>query len=181
MSSFTRPYARAFFESAPPSYDIEKFLAGAGVLARAIAGDRTLRAFLSTPAVPYEAKSKAVAQLAARAGLDAFGSRFFEVALKNHRILEAGQILASLEAENDARHGVVRGRVKVAAAIGDSERAKIEEAVAARIGGTVRLAVEVDPSILAGFVAHVSSNVFDASALAAVRRFQEQAKERTGA
>ena len=181
MSSFTHPYARAFFESAPASYDIEKFLAGAAVLTRAIAEDRTLRAFLSTPAVPYEAKRKTVAQLAARAGLDAFGSRFFEVALKNHRILESNEILKSLALEDDARHGVVRGRVKVATAIGDPERAKIEEAVAARVGGTVRLAVEVDPSILAGFVAHVSSNVFDASALAAIRRFQVQAKERTGA
>ena len=181
MSAFTHPYARAFLESAPAGYDVDRFLEGAAVLSRAVAGDPDLRAFLGSPAVPHEAKRRALAALAARAGVDAFGARFFEVVLGNRRILESGEILKSLSAANDARNGIVRGRATVASAITDPEREKIEEAVAARVGGKVRLAVDVDPSILAGFVAHVGSNVFDASARGAIRRFEAQAKERTGA
>jgi F0F1-type ATP synthase delta subunit len=49
------------------------------------------------------------------------------------------------------------------------------------VGGKVKLAVDVDSAILAGFVARVASNVFDASAAAAIRRFREQAHSRTGA
>jgi F-type H+-transporting ATPase subunit delta len=181
MSAFTHPYSRAFLESAPAGYDVEKFLAGAQTLTNAIAENPSLRAFLATPAVSHEAKRKALTALAALAGLDVFGARFFDVLLKNHRILEAGEILKSLAVANDAAHGIVRGSVTVPNPIGDPEKAKIEEAVGRRVGGTVRLAVEVDPSILAGFVARVSSNVFDASAVAAIRRFQEQAKEKAGA
>jgi ATP synthase F1 delta subunit len=181
MSSFTHPYARAFVESAPAGYDIPKFLSAAAALTAAIEGTPTLRAFLATPAVPLESKRGTVAALAAKAGLDAFGARFFEVLLRNHRILESAEILKALREAHDARQGIVRGRVTVAEPIGEAERAAIEAAVAARVGGKVSLAVDVDPTILAGFVAHVASNVFDASAAAAVRRFQEQAKLRTGA
>ena len=181
MSAFTHPYARAFLESAPAGYDVDKFLEGAAVLSRAVTGDPDLREFLASPAVPHEAKRKALAALASRAGIDAFGARFFEVVLGNRRILESGEILKSLSAANDARNGIVRGRATVASAITDPEREKIEEAVAARVGGKVRLVVDIDPGILAGFVAHVGSNVFDASARGAIRRFEVEAKERTGA
>jgi F-type H+-transporting ATPase subunit delta len=181
VSSFTHPYARAFLESAPAGYDVDKFLASAAVLSRAVAGNPDLRAFLASPAITHEVKQKALAELAAKAGIDAFGARFFEVVLGNRRILASGEILKSLGEANDAKNGIVRGRATVASAISDPEREKIEEAVAARVGGKVRLAVDVDPAILAGFVAHVGSNVFDASTRGAIRRFEVEAKERTGA
>ena len=180
-TSFTHPYARAFLETAPQGYDIERFLADGASLVRAIEKNLTLRAFLGAPAVPVEAKRRAVADLAGKAGLDAFGARFFEVLLKNRRILDSGAILQSLRQTWDARRGVIEGKVTVAAPIGEAEKATIEQALSARLGSTVRVKVDVDPGILAGFVAHVGSIVFDASAAAGIRRFQEQAKGRTGA
>jgi F-type H+-transporting ATPase subunit delta len=179
--SFALPYARAFLESAPEGCDVEAFLASAGSLAAAIQQDRTLRAFLSAPAVPDESKRRAVAELAARAGVDAFGARFLEVLLKNRRILELGAILRSLRDAFDTARGVLEGRVTVAAPIGDTEKAAIEQALETKLDGRVRVKVAVDPRILGGFVARVGSNVFDASAVAGIRRFQEQAKGRTGA
>ena len=164
--SFALPYARAFLEAAPNGYDVEAFLASGGALARAIETDATLRAFLASPGVPDEAKRKAVAELAGRSGIDTFGTRFLELLLRHRRILSAGAIL--------------EGRVTVAAPIGDAEKATIEEALGAKLNSKVRLKVAVDPKILGGFVARVGSSVFDASAVAGIRRFQEQAKGRTG-
>lgn len=179
--SFALPYARAFLEAAPKGYDVEAFLTAAGGLATAIEKDRTLRAFLSAPAVPEESKRKAVAELAARAGVETFGARFLEVLLKNRRILAAGAILQSLRDAFDAARGVLEGRVTVAAPIGDGEKTAIEQALGTKLNGRVRLNVSVDPKILGGFVARVGSNVFDASAVAGIRRFREQSKGRTGA
>jgi F-type H+-transporting ATPase subunit delta len=181
VSIFAHSYARAFLETAPAGYDMARFLENAGALARAVAENATLRAFLSAPAVPHAAKTAALAQLARRVGLDELGQRFFQVMLKNHRLLEAEKILRRLREENDARQGIVQGRVTVAAPIGDAEKTAIEEALAGRIGGKVRLRAEVDPAILAGFVARVGSNVFDASAITAIRLFREKAIGRTGA
>lgn len=180
MSAFAQSYARAFLETAPAGYDIAGFLERAGSLSRAIQGNSTLRAFLSAPAVPPAAKENALRALGEKAGLDAVGNRFFEVMLRNHRLLEAGEILQRLREADDARNGIVQGTVTVAAPIGEPERKAIEEALSRRIGGKVRLLTTVDPAILAGFVAHVGSSVFDASVVTAIRRFQEDARTRTG-
>ena len=174
--SFAMPYARAFLETAPKGYDVEGFLASAGDLARAIEKDPALRAFLAAPAVPEEAKRKAIAELAARAGVDAFGARFLELLLRHRRILGTGVILQGVHKAFDASRGMLEGSVIVAAPIGDAERATIEQALGAKLNGRVRLKVAVDPKILGGFVARVGSSVFDASAAAGIRRFQEQAK-----
>ena len=174
--SFAMPYARAFLETAPQGYDVEAFLASAGDLARAIEKDPALRAFLAAPAVPEEAKRKAIAELATRSGVDAFGARFLELLLRHRRILAMGDILQGVRRSFDASRGVLEGSVTVAAPIGDAERATIEQALGAKLNGQVRLKVAVDPKILGGFVARVGSSVFDASAAAGIRRFQEQAK-----
>ena len=179
--SFALPYARAFLESAPQGYDVETFLASGGSLAQAIDTDRTLRAFLASPGVPDEAKRKAVAELAQRGGVDTFGTRFLELLLRHRRILATGAILTAIRDAYDTERGVLEGRVTVAAPIGESEKATIEAALGAKLNSRVRLKVAVDPKILGGFVARVGSSVFDASAVAGIRRFQEQAKGRTGA
>lgn len=181
MSSFVHPYARAFLECAPAGYDVAAFLGAAETLADSVEANPTLRAFLRAPAVPAQAKSKAVAQLAARAGVDAYGARFLQVLLKNHRLLEAGAVLKAVRDANDIREGIVRARITVAAPIAEAEKKMIEEAIALRTGKKVRLRIDLNSTILAGFVARVGSNVFDGSAAAAIRRFEEQARERTGA
>ena len=180
MSAFAQSYTRAFLEAAPEGFDLAGFLERARPVARAIRDNSTLRAFLSAPTVPQTARMKALTELAELSGLDAFGQRFFQVMLRHHRLLEAEEILDSLREADDARQGIVRGTVTVAAPIGHEERRAIEDALSGRVGGTVSLQTEIDPAILAGFVAHVGSSVFDASVVTAIRRFQEDARARKG-
>jgi F-type H+-transporting ATPase subunit delta len=179
--AFTRPYARAFLESAPPGHDLTKFFAAAESLVAALESNAALRAFLRTPAVPREAKSRAVQELSRKAGLDEYGSRFLQVMLKNHRLLEAGQVLKALRNLNDERQGILRVSVTVPTAISEEERKAIEDAIAARTGKTVKTHIDIDAKLLGGFVARAGSNVFDGSVAAAIRMFQEQMKERVGA
>ena len=181
MSGFTHPYASAFVECAPKGYDYAAFLAAGETLSSAMRANPQLHAFLQNPAVPKEAKSKAVAQLAAKAGLDAFASRFLQVLLKNHRLLEAREVFRAIRDAHDAAEGIVRAQITVAKAIGEPERKLIEDALAARTGKRVRLQVDQNASILGGFVARIGSNVFDGSADAAIRKFEANIRQRTGA
>jgi F-type H+-transporting ATPase subunit delta len=181
MSSFTRPYARAFLEAAPPGYDVVGFLAAGETIARAIAANPKLRAFLLAPNVPREAKSKSIAALAAKASLDAYGTRFLQVMLRNHRLLEAAEVFKALRDLNDARQNILRVRVTAATTLTDAEKKAVEDAIAARTGKVVKSQVDLDPGLIGGFVARAGSQVFDGSVAAAIRRFQTQAKERTGA
>jgi len=181
MSSFTYPYARAFVEAAPKGYDFAAFQEAATALEHALQSNPKLRAFLLAPTVPREAKSKTVAELGRRVKLDEFGARFLQVMLKNHRLLEAGQVLKTLRDLLDAKEGILRVRVTVPSAVSAEEQKMIEEALAARTGMNVRMQVGLDPQILGGFIARAGSHVFDGSVQAAVRRFQAQVKGRTGA
>ncbi|HEX7252788.1 MAG TPA: ATP synthase F1 subunit delta, partial [Thermoanaerobaculia bacterium] len=159
MSSFTRPYARAFVESAPKGYDYGAFESAMTTLEQALESNSKLRAFLRAPNVPREAKSNVVVELSRRVHLDDFGSRFLQVMLRNHRLLETGQVLKALRDLLDAREGILRVQVTVPAAPSEAEQKLIEEAVAARTGKRVRMQIGLDPKILGGFIARAGSQV----------------------
>jgi len=181
MSAFARSYAKAIVEAAPKKEDVEKVLDGAAVVQRAILSDARLREFFAAPAIPREAKEKALESLAARAGLDTFGRRLLAVVLRNGRILHLAEILTAARDELDRTTGVSQAHVRVAAPIAPEEEKRIAAALSRSLGGSVRVAVAVDESILGGFVAKVGSRVIDASVASAIARFQERTKETAGA
>jgi F-type H+-transporting ATPase subunit delta len=181
MSSFTHPYARAFLEAAPGGYDIAAFLEAGQSMVKAFEANPDLRAFLLAPNVPREAKSKTIAALATKIGLDPYGARLLQVMLRNHRLLEAGAVFRALRDLNDAREGFLRVRVTVPGPLVEEESKAIEEAIARRTGKKVRMQIDFDGTLLGGFIARAGSNVYDGSVAAAIRRFQTQVKERTGA
>jgi F-type H+-transporting ATPase subunit delta len=173
VSRFARPYAQAFLETVPPGYDVEAFLAAAGTIQRAIAQDPRLKHFLTAPSIPVDAKRRVSDDLAARAGVDEVGRRLLGLVLEKRRIVALAEILSTIRAVHDRISGILEAEVSVAAPLNDAERARIEEALARQTNRRVRMKVEVDPKILAGFVAKVGSEVFDASAVRAIERFHE--------
>jgi F-type H+-transporting ATPase subunit delta len=181
MSSFTHPYARAFLEAAPPNYDVVAFLEAGQNMVNAFKANPALRAFLLAPNVPRDAKSKAIAAIAARVGLDEYGARFLQVMLRNHRLLAAADVFKALRDLNDQRQNILRVQLTVPAPLTDAERKAVEDAIAARTGMKVQSQIEVDSKLLGGFIAQAGSRVYDGSVAAAIRRFQTQVNERTGA
>ncbi len=181
MTAFARSYARAFLQTAAPGYDVERFLEGARAVRDAIAGDTRLKAFFLSPSVPLAAKKGTIELLAKKAGVDDFGARLLDLALEHGRVLWLAEILKAIRDQSDKTSGIVAARVTVARPVGDAEREKIADALGRRVGRRVRLELDVDESILGGFVARVGSEVFDASVRHAVERFSELTKERAGA
>jgi F-type H+-transporting ATPase subunit delta len=181
MSSFTRPYARAFVEAAPKGYDFGAFLEAGDAMAHAFETNPKLRAFMLAPNVKQDAKKGAIEQLARKTGIDAYGTRFLLVMLRNHRLLEAGAVFRALRDLNDEIQGVLRVRITVPGPLTDAENKSIQNALAARTGKTVKMQIDFDPTLIGGFVARAGSRVFDGSVTAAIRRFQEQADHTLGA
>ncbi len=181
MSSYTRPYARAFVEAAPAGYDFAAFLEAGQSMTRAFEANPKLRAFLLAPNVPREVKSRTIAELAKKTGMNEYGARFLQVMLRNHRLLEAGAVFRALRDLNDELLGILRVRVTVPAALSESEEKAIQGVIAERTGKTVKMQIDLDPKLLGGFVARAGSRVFDGSVAAAIRRFQAQVNETLGA
>jgi F-type H+-transporting ATPase subunit delta len=181
VTPLSRSYAQALLESAPAGFSVPSFLGGARAVERAIAGDPRLKAFFGTPRIAADAKARALDELAGRAGLDDFGRRFLGVVLAKRRILNLAEILAGVSEAYDVRAGVVAARVTVPAPLDEKERLRLEAALARRVGKTVRMQVDVDPRTLAGFVARVESNVFDASVGQQIERFRIEVGGKAGA
>ncbi len=181
MSSFTRPYARAFVEAAPKGYDFAAFLEAGESMVRAFEANSKLRAFLLAPNVPREAKGKTIAELSKKTGMNEYGARFLQVMLRNHRLLEAGAVFRALRDLNDELLGVLRVQVTVPAELSEGEKQAIQGAIAERTGKTVKMQIDLDPKLLGGFVARAGSRVFDGSVAAAIRRFQAHVNETLGA
>jgi F-type H+-transporting ATPase subunit delta len=181
MSSFTRPYARAFVEAAPKGYDFTKFLEAGEAMARSFQVNPKLRSFLLAPNVPRDAKKKAIEELASKVGMDDYGKRFLQVMLRNHRLLEAGAVFRALRDLYDEIQNVLRVDVTVAGPLNDVETEAIRSALAERTGKNVKMHIAVDPEVIGGFVARAGSRVFDGSVAAAIRRFQEQVSQTLGA
>ena len=175
MSRFARPYAQAFLETVPESYDVDAFLSAAGVIVRAMAQDSRLKNFLAGPSVPVDAKRRVLDDLCARAGVDDVGRRLLGLVLANRRIAALSEILSAIRTARDRATGVVEARVTVAAPLADGEERRIQEALSRQTGRRVRMKVDVDRNILAGFVARVGSEIFDASAARAIERFERDA------
>ncbi len=174
MSAFARSYAQAFLGVATPGYDVADFLERADAIRKAVLTEPRLKGFFAAPAIPAPVKQKVMEELAGKAGLDPFGSRFFQVLLQHRRLFDVGPILQSIRAEADRLSGVVQAVVTVATPMTAVEKEKIAAALGRVVGRRVRLTMDVDEKILGGFVARVGSEMFDASIRRAIEQFQEQ-------
>jgi F-type H+-transporting ATPase subunit delta len=170
-----RPYAEALLQTAPAGFDAEAFLAGVGAIRGALESNRALRAVLANPGIALDAKERIIAELSKKAGLDQLGARFVRLVLHKRRLADLGDILAAVRDGIDEREGIVRARVTVAASLDDAARDRVIEALSRRLGRRVRASFDTDPGLLAGFVARIGSEIYDASALGAIQKFKEEA------
>ena len=172
---FARPYAEALLQTAPASYDYEKFLASLRSISDALSESRNLKSILANPSVAMAAKEGIVEALSEKAGLDTTGRRFLQIVLRNRRFLEISEIASAIRAGIDSRAGVVTAAVTAAGTLARSEADRVTAALSEAVGKKVRATFDVDANLLAGFVARVGSRIYDASALGALEKFKEEA------
>lgn len=173
--AFGRPYAEALLQSAPQGFDAQACLAGLSAVADALAASRDLYALLASPSVATPVKTKILDELGARAGLEDLGRRFLRLLLARGRVIQLHDIVAALRVAVDVRSGVQPARVTSANELSGAEKSSVSAALSRVTGKKVRVLFETDPRLLAGFVAHVGSRVYDASAAGAIEKFRKEA------
>jgi F-type H+-transporting ATPase subunit delta len=177
LSEFARSYARAALESAPAGYDFEKLIDNLRSVARAVEGSPKLREFFGAPKIPRGPKEKALEALAARAGVDDFGRRLLALVLSRGRLTQLPQIVSAISDKYDNSRGRNEAHVTVATPLSPEQERRIADALGRSFGGTFRLNVNVDETVLGGFIARVRSRLIDASVASAIARFRKQGEE----
>ena len=170
LNTITTPYAEAFLQVSEANGDTAEVVEqGRGVL-ELWNSSAELREAMSSPVLEVEAKKAALVKL--------FGDQVSPSFLNLLKLLADRQRIGYLDAVLERmlelyrdQNQIALATVTSAAPLTDEQRSEIAEKVKA-VAGTdkVEINVQVDPSLIGGFVLNVGSKVIDASLSGQVRR-----------
>jgi F-type H+-transporting ATPase subunit delta len=158
-----RRYARALFDVASKSGDVDATLAELRGFGDAIGGHPDLLRALTSPGVPLGAKQKIMSDLVALQPVSRLVARLMALIVENDDINELAQIVAAYEQRVMDFHHVVRAEITSAVPLAADKIQAIEASLGAISGARVVVTPKVDPALLGGVVATVGSRVYDGS------------------
>jgi F-type H+-transporting ATPase subunit delta len=180
-SAAARRYARALFALADETGSIERVRGELAGMAELFEVEPPLRAALFRPLHPVLERRAVLRALCERLSLTAIVRNFFAYVIDQRRLVDFDAIRAEFEELADAAAGLVKARVTAAAPLDDTQRQRLQSALAARTGRTVELDVAIDPSLIGGVVATVGNVVFDGSLRTQLHQLRDALSQGGGA
>lgn len=163
VSGVAGRYATALFELARDAGVIDAVKADLDRFSAMIAESDDLKRLVRSPVFSSEEQEKAVAALLDKAGIGGLAGNFFKTVAANRRLFAVEAIIRGYGALVAAEKGEVVAEVTVAQPLTDSHAATLKQALDQMTGKDVKLAVEVDPSLLGGLKVKLGSKLVDAS------------------
>lgn len=159
-SPVARRYAQALLADAES--DVSAVAADLATVATTVRESRDLRLMLGSPIVPRDKKRRVVEGV--------FGSTlrpralaFLGFLFDKEREGMIGDVAEAFAALVDEQNGVETATVRVPAALGAAEEARLKTALEAQTGKTLRLDVTADPDMIGGIVVRIGDTVYDGS------------------
>ena len=170
---FARPYARAIMD-----------VSGTPEMANAIRNDLTrfedvrrtsteLQELYANPGIEHDAKLKVTETIGRRLGLSDLSLKVLDVLIRNRRMNDLDSIVEGLAEMVREATGTVAAEVRSAHRLSETELAELRRTLEKNVGRKVELQVTTDPALLAGFVAKIGSEVYDASVAGKIDKFRE--------
>lgn len=171
--SLATSYAAALFENtrekgADP-VAIERELVG---VKRLLQDHKELRVVLLSPAVSLVEKNAVIEAVSKAASLSLNAERFLALLAKKGRLGFLSEILVAHEELRAQSAGSSRGMVRSADPLSADELTELEAIMKKKLGRAVSLAVETDPSLIAGLSVTVGGVTYDGSVRAQLERAQ---------
>lgn len=165
-------YATALYELAHDSNALDQVAGDLARLKSLIAGSADTRHLLASPLIPRAQQAKALAAIAAKAGLGDIARRFVGVVASNRRAAALVHCIEAFENEAARRRGEIIAEVVSATPLSQAQVNAISAAIPGGTSGKVRLNLRVDPKLLGGLRVKVGSRLVDASLAAKLSRLQ---------
>jgi F-type H+-transporting ATPase subunit delta len=171
-------YAQALFDLCQETGATEKTAADLAAFAELIRSSADLQRFVKSPAFSSEEQVKALDAVLARAEITGVAANFLKLVAAKRRLFATLEMIRDFNLLNDARKGITRANVTVAAPL------KPEHAIALRSalidisgGGDVSVSVKVDPSIIGGLIVQLGSRMVDSSLKTKLNSIRARMKE----
>jgi F-type H+-transporting ATPase subunit delta len=153
-------YAQAIFELALEKKVLEAFQQGLERLTD-LARDETLMALLENPKLPFEAKTDLMKE--GLGEVHPFVSNLALLLVSKDGLRLAGEISRDYQVLLDAYRGIEHAEVTTAISLDEKDREMVSRRIGEILGRKVTLDLQVDPSIIGGFIARVGDMVIDGS------------------
>jgi F-type H+-transporting ATPase subunit delta len=143
-----------------------------------IAQSADLKRLVVSPVFSAEEQLKAVSAILNQYGFGGVTANFIKLVASKRRLFVLPDMIRAFLALNDKAKGVTRADITVAAPLSSGHLATLEEALRQVSGGkTVKVNVNVDPSIIGGIVVKLGSRMVDASLKTKLNSLRTRMKE----
>lgn len=164
-TTIARPYARAAFEEAQASGELNRW-SELLQAAAAVAADASMRSLLANPKVNHQEKANLLLDICSeicKDGIPDAARNFIMLLAENLRLPALPQIAAIFEKLRADAEKTVQAQLVTAFAISDAQRKKIAKALKARLKRNVELECAVDNSLIGGAIIRAGDLVIDGS------------------
>jgi F-type H+-transporting ATPase subunit delta len=172
VSGLAERYATALFDLADERHALDAVAADLRELRDMVAASGDLVRLLRSPVLSRVEQGKAVAALAARAGLSDLTRDFLGVVARNRRLFAVPAMIEAYLRRLAERRGEVTAEVTVAQKLNEASHAALMEQLRRAIGARVAVDIRIDPGLLGGMIVKVGSRMIDASLSSRLQRLR---------
>ena len=181
MSSYdpqlARRYAKALFDKALSSNDIDGIAAQLAFIKEVVASNPKIIKLFTSPIVSSYALSQLVDTLAKEGELSKATENFLRVLVRNRRLGQIEGIIAAFF-EFVAQHKEqVTATVISASKLSDKQKDALSKQLSSSLKKDVEVELKVDSSILGGLIVKIGSKMWDDSVAGKINRLHVQSKQ----
>lgn len=162
-SGIAERYAAALFDLAEERGELDRVAGDLKSLRAMLAESADLRRVVASPVINRAELYKAVAALAADAGLTVTVANFLGVLVHNGRLFSLEAAIRAFLARLAAKRGELTARVTSATPLTEAQVTAVAAALKRALGASAALESTVDPTLLGGLVVQVGSRMVDGS------------------
>jgi F-type H+-transporting ATPase subunit delta len=177
-SGVAERYALALFSLAQEQKATDAVAGDLQKFAAMLVESDDLRRFVTSPVFSAEDQLKAMAAILEKAGISGLTANFVKLVASRRRLFVLSDMIRAFNALDDKARGVTHAQVTVAEPLSSDHSAALESALREISGGsTVKVDVNVDPSIIGGIVVQLGSRMVDASLKTKLNSLRTRMKE----
>jgi len=159
ITTIARPYAAAVFERAQETNEVAGWSEALGLLA-GIGNDPEFAGLIDNPNVPNEVAQDIVLKVAGDA-LSVEQGNLVKLLVENDRLALLPELSGLFEEMRTAQDGSRVAQVRSAYALTKAEQQELSAVLAAKLGGSIDMTVELDKSLIGGVEIRVGDLVID--------------------
>ena len=163
MKSASLQYANALADVALAQGAADAALKQLGEFAAVFGVSAELRNFLTSPAVPREAKHDVIEKIAGRIGAGKIIRNFLFVVADHQRTHILPEIVASFQDVIRQRQGIAEAEISSAIELSAAQKKRLAQTLERLTGKKIEARYSLDPALLGGAVVRVGDTIYDGS------------------